>query len=491
MILESSESRKIERQENFLSLRDLLTVIFKYKQVILSVFILIVLSSLIIPFFMTPVYEADSSLLVKMGREHMFSSEVNDAAPQMTVDLKTLVDPEIAILTSRDLIQRVVESLGPHVMYPNLTNSSSTLSPLEASILEFQENFDAHQEGESNVIKVAFQHEDPQVAAKAVNLLGNFWKESHLKIFSTPQTPFLHEQAENYRERLQQSETRLQAFKQEHGISSFLEQEKLFLTQRQELEGNLRTIKNEIQSLTTKIDSFTKQMTSVPKEIPLSTVNEQRRMVDDTKRELLDLRRKEQELSGRYQDTSRVLIELRKEIDLIQAFIHEQEQELGDTVTSGRNPVYQQLELELLSAKSQHAALHTQESVITKQIHDLEAQINDLSRLQREFDEHEREVTNDRENLNRYLEKVEAARISQEMDKKQIANVSVIQAATVPVKPIKPKKKLIAILGATLGSLFSISLAFLLEALQSGYTRQEQVSNDLDLPILVSISHKG
>ncbi len=484
-----TQVRRVERQENYLGLREILTVVFKYKLVILFVFMSITLSSLVLPYFMTPIYEADSSLLVKMGREHMFSSEVDDAAPQMTVDLKTLVDPELAILTSRDLMQRVVETLGPHAMY-DLEDASSTMSSLEASILKFGENLDAYQQGESNVIIVTFQHENPHIAAKAVNLLGDFWKELHLKIFSTPQTPFLDEQAEKYRVRLQRSETNLQVFKQDHGIASFVEQEKLYWIQRQELDSNLKSVNNEVQSFTTKISSLSQQMKGLPKEIPLSTVNEQRRMIDETKRELLDLRRKEQEFSGRYQDTSRALIDLRKEIDLIQAFIQEQENLIGDTVTSGRNPVYQQLELELLSAKSQHAALNTQERVVSKQIQDLDAQISNLGQLKKEFNGLEREVNNDQENLSRYLDKAEAARISQEMDKQQIANVSVIQAATIPAEPLSPKKGRIAILGVILGALSSISLAFLLETLRSNYTRPEQVSRDLGLPILVSISDK-
>ncbi len=492
MPYELTPIQKKESQGNFLSLREILTVVFKHKRTIIVVFLLITFISLIIPFFMTPIYEADSSLLVKIGREHMLMSEVGDVTPQIQVDIKTLVDPEVAILTSRDLMQRVIQALGINVIYPDLANDPpESMSPLEASILQFQDDLEVEQQGDSNVIIVKFQHEVPQISAKAVNFLGDFWKELHLKVFSAPQAPFLHEQAEMYRTRLEQSETRLQQFKQEHGISSFSEQKRLILEQQQALDISHKTTQNEIQGLTTKIDSITKQLKTIPKEIPLSTVNDERRVIDDTKSELLSLKRKEQELSARYQDTSRILIELRKEIALMQSFISEQEEELGDTVTLGRNPVYQQLELEMLSAKSQHAALHTQDEVLTKQLKELDNQIGNLSQLQKEFDALERKVTNDQENLTRYMEKVEAAKISQKMDKKQIANVSVIQAASVPVKPIKPKKGLIAGLGVILGALASISLAFLMEALQSSYTRPEQVSNDLDLPVLVSISHKG
>lgn len=491
MDLESPQVKRTEEQEFFISLRDILTVVFKHRLTIIVLFLMTTFCSLIFPLFMTPIYKAETSLLVKIGREHMILSEVGDVGPQMSVDLKTLVDPELAILASQDLRQRVIETLGINTIYPKLLdNPPETISPLYAALHQFEKNLDAHQEGESNVIKVSLMHQDPKIAAKAVNLLAEFWKEQHLKIFSTPQAPFLEEQAETYRERLEESETRIQQFKKTHGISSFLDEKRLLLEQRQQMDTKLKAVQNEIQGLMTKIASLTKQLKTLPEEIPLSMVSKKSLMIDDTKKELLDLRRKEQELSGRYQDKSRNLTEIRKEIKLIQMFIAEQEEQLRDTVTSGRNPVHQEIAMQLMSATSQNAALSTQERVLKNQTQDLDNQIRHLSQLEKEFDELEREVTKDQENLKRYLQKVEVARITQEMNKKQIANVSVIQAATAPMKPIKPKPALIATLGVILGSFSGLALAFILEALQSTYTRPEQIFTKLGLPILVSISNK-
>ena len=488
----NAEIQKTGSASHALGIRDILTIFFKHKWKIILIFLFIFISSLIIPFFIPPTYEAETTLLVKVGREHIFTSEVGDVAPQMKVDLQTLVDPEIAILTSPDLIQRVLNALKLEVIYPKFfENPPTSMTPADAALIEFKKNLVAQQRGESNVINVTFQHKVPEITAKAVNLLATFWKEQHLKIFSTPQAPFLEEQTQAYRDRLEQSETHLQNFKQKFGISSLSNQQKLILEQRQELDTRFKSTQNDIQGLTTKIESVTGQMKRIPKEIPLSTVNKQRLMIDDTKRELLELRRKEQELAGKFQETSRILVDLRKEISLIEKFIQEQEEELGDTVTSGRNPVYQQLELELLSAKSERAALSTQTQVIMKQLGELDEQLSQLGQLQKQVDMLQREVENDQENLRRYLEKVEAARIAQEMDRQQIANVSVIQSATVPVKPVKPKKLLIALFGLLLGVLSGLGLALLLEVLQSGYTRPEHASRDLGLPILASVSHKG
>ncbi len=480
-----------DQQKTGINLRDILTVLFKYKHIIISVSFLITFGSLVLAFSQKSVYEAETSLLVKIGREHLFTSEASDSTPRMAIDIQTIVDPELTILASQDLRQRVLETIGVNLMYPDLLeNSPGDLSPMQSAHLRFKENLHVSQEAESNVIHVAFQHGNPNMAAKAVNTLVKFWKEKHLQIFSTPQAPFLQEQVESYRKKLERTESQLQQFKQEHGISSFPKQKELLLEQRQDLDTTLKSVQNEIQGLSTKIASLTQQMKMIPKEIPLSTVDERRDIIDYTKRELLTLQRKEHELSGKYHDKSRLLVDLRKEISLIRTFIDEQESQLGDAVTSGRNPVYQQLELALLSAESQHGALQSQDKVITEQLQGLHDQISHLGLLQQRFDRLAQETSKDQDNLRRYVEKVEAAKITEEMDRQQIANISIIQSAKVPMKPVRSKKNLIAILGLILGVGLGIAIAMVLEYLRMGYTRPEQVTQDLGLPILASITNK-
>ena len=479
------------RQKDTLSLRDILTVFFKYLHLILAISFLITLASLVLAFSKKTVYEAETTLLVKIGREHMFVPAASDNTPRMSIDIQTIVDPELTILASEDLSQSVLETIGAHLIYPDiLEDSTENFSPTQLALLRFKENLHVEQEAESNVIRVTFQHEDPAMAARSVNTLAKFWKEKHLKIFSTPQAPFLEEQAESYRRKLELTETQLQQFKHENGISSFSKQKELLLEQRQKLDMTLNEVQKEIQGLAAQISSITKQMKMIPNEVSLSTVNSQRDIIDHTKQELLALQRKEQELAGKYQDKNRLLTDLRKEIVLIQNFIKEQENKIGDTITMGKNPIYQQLELELLGAQSKQGALQKQYGVTTEQFQDLNHQISYLSQLQQKFDKLVRNATKDRENLARYMEKVEAAKITEEMDRQQIANVSVIQAATVPMQPVKSKFYFIIFLGLILGVGVSLALALVLENLQRGYVRPEQITHDLGLPILVSITNK-
>ena len=478
-------------EAGIVNLRDILTVLFKYKYSIITVSFVIILASLVLAFSQKSGYEAEISLLVKVGREHLFTSEANDGTPRLAMGVQAIVGPELTILASKDLRQRVLETIGVDQIYPDLIeNAREAMSPMPAALSRFKANLNVKQDESPTIIRVTFQHENSAMATTSLNILAKFWKEKHLKVFSTPQTPFLQKQAESYRKKLNHTEAQLQQFKQEHGISSFPKQRALLLEQRQQLDATLKSIQNNIQSISAKMASLHQQIKTIPKEIPISMVDERSDIIGYTKRELFTLQRKEHELSAKYQDKSRLLIDLRKEISIIQTFLDEQEAELGDTVTSGRNPVYQKLELGILNAKSQHVALQSEHRVITKQLKGLNDQVHHVGQLEQKFDRLVREAEKDQENLSRYMEKVETASITEELDRQQIANVSVIQAATVSFKSVKTKQYVIVILGLMLGVASGIALALVFENLQMGYVRPEQLTYEQGIPVLVSITNK-
>ncbi|WNM57981.1 GumC family protein [Candidatus Nitrospira allomarina] len=488
-----SQSSRHNHEIDYFSIRDILTILFKHRYEIIAIFVFFTIISLIISMKMTPIYRAESSLMVKVGREHMYSAEVGDQNPKMVFDLETLIDPEITILTSRDLSRKVVEAIGVKNLYPEIFEENElTISPLEAALINFSGNLSVTRSGKSNVILVNFEHAIPEIAARAVNLLGEFWKEKHLAIFSNPQASFLEDQVETFREKLEQSETVLQDFKRENRISSLLDQRALLLEQRQNLDSRLKSNEDEVKGLGSKIFSIRDQLKDIAEYIPIMTVNEQlHQRIAETRNEYLALKRKEQQFLGKYQESSRIITDIREEIALIQASIQDQEEQLKDQVTRGRNPVFQDLQLALLKTESEVSSLNTKQEVILRQIKEVDTQIVHLNALEKQFDALQREVHKDQENLRMYVEKFEMAHVSTEMDNRQMANVSVIQTASIPIQPIKPNKSFILCFGIVLGMLSGTAWAFVAEFFKGGYTRPEQASLEQGIPVLTSIRYKS
>ena len=213
--------------------RDILTILFKHKIKILITFLVVAIGVTLFALQIPKTYEAKSVLLVKFGREFFSRPEAGSGTERsaaLTIRPETIIRGEMSILTSRDLSSKVVSALGPQNIYPDLAKSSGTeRSVTEAALRWFEESLSVTVAPGSSLIQVAFTHKDPAVAAKAVNMLVDLFKEKHLEVFSTTSTSFLEAQLGAYEKRLKESESNLAAFKRKHGVISFDEQKSALL----------------------------------------------------------------------------------------------------------------------------------------------------------------------------------------------------------------------------------------------------------------------
>jgi uncharacterized protein involved in exopolysaccharide biosynthesis len=138
---------------------------------------------------------------------------------------------------------------------------------------------------------------------------------------------------------------------------------------------------------------------------------------------------------------------------------------------------------DLKSQVAKAAALRDQ----TKQ---LDTEILNLDRNERQFQQLKREMTANEKYFRTYEDRLEQARISEDMNRSKLANISVIQPAAVPVKPIYPKKKLTLLVSLFIGCIAGLSFALSTEHLSQGMTTPESAEKRLGLPVLTTISLK-
>ena len=234
-----------------------------------------------------------------------------------------------------------------------------------------------------------------------------------------------------------------------------------------------------------------RQIQAIPERMPLSTVTERQGFLARAKADLLDLKREEQELLSKYKEISPLVANVRKEIDLVSKFIiQEQEGTLPETVTTGKNPVYEKLEMERFTTESELKTEQARIEVIGGQIETLDRKLQQINKLQKEVQTLEREEATAQQYYQLYLKKLEEARVWEEMDRLKMSNVSVVQPAVVPLEPIGLTKKLNLLLAVVLGTVAGVGLAFVSEYMAGGYTRPDQAARNLCLPILACIGHK-
>ncbi|MGD9851744.1 MAG: GumC family protein [Nitrospirales bacterium] len=477
----------------FGSFRDILTALFKHRWKCVIAFCVVLGGMAIYVNTLIPLYEAKASIVIKMGREHIFRPEVGQINQIVKFDEEAAVQSEISILTSRELIRRVIETLGVEKVYPELLDPSKGIrNPLEVGVSQFVSDLTPTSVKGSNVIEVTYGNPRPQVAAEALNLLIEYLKEKHLQIFSDPRASFLSNQLRVYQDQLETSERQLQEFNRKYDLSSPIEdQQKRLLDQRTQMDTSYKLTKNQIQGLQSRIQSIEAQMKTIPKEMALSRTETEGTLAK-AKADLFELRRKEQNLLTRYTDESFPVKNLRNEIALIEGFIQEEEKnnDRNNSVTSGKNPVYQKLEMDWFGAQSELETLEASSKAISLQIEELDRKLQRLDELNKELLILSRQKEAAGQNYNLYLHKVEEAKVSEEMDRLKMSNISVIQHAERPTGKAGRSPNLLLMVGAIMGVLGGIGLGLILEFFEGAYTRPEQAASDLNLPLLASFSQK-
>ena len=451
------------QQQQSLNMLDLLTVFFKHKWKILISFVLVAGVTCVIVLQVPKQYVARAVVMVKFGREFVPVSEVGDAKPP-SMNQDSIINTEIELLTGSDLTEKVVDTVGVEELYPEL--GKNPLPPewrREVAFINFRQNLTVNAIKGSNLIEIHFQSESPAVAAQAVNTLVELLKEKHLRVFSDPKSSFLEAQLKEYQEKLRISETEIEEFKQRNQIFSLDDQREMLLNERGEIGTALQTEQINAKGLQQKID-FLKNQKNVFTDSPA---------VAQLQSNLNALEQKEQELAERYGDNNRTMVNQRKETQVVREQLAKQKEQARAVEMSKI-----QAELEPLLAKV--AGLQKQYAEVSKDLRQLDA-------LSRKFGDLKREATVNESNYQTYLKKWEEARISEDLDKRKMTNVSVVEQAAIPMTPLESKKKKIFGIGAFLSVALSFGLAFAAEYLPRGMTTPQNAVRRLSLPLLVTI----
>jgi uncharacterized protein involved in exopolysaccharide biosynthesis len=472
------------------SVKDFLTVLFKHKSKILTIFCTVVVVVTVLSFVLPPTYEAQSSLLVKFGREFVYQPEVGDRSPQISIgagNQEELINSEVAILTNRDVIRRVITTIGVEKLYPGLVKEYSRgITPVDMATLKFEKDLTVEGVKKSNVIDVSYQHQDPRLAARAVNLLVEYAKDKHLQVYSDPKSSFLEGQVGDYSEKLNEAEDKLQTFKQRRQVYSLDEQRNLLLKQRIDLDTSLKVTQNSIQELREKLATLNTQASQMQGSAQLYTPSERDRIIVDAKAKLTDLQIKEAELLVKYKPNNKLVVNVRDDIRRVKAFLQEQEDELrGKLITA--NPVYQEIEKESKKTEADLKAQETKGRALISQVQQVDKSVRDLDFSEKDLQTLKREVATNEKNYTNYLEKYEEALIADDMNRKKMANINVMQTATVPANPKKPRKALNILLSMILGAVAGIGYAFASEYSAQGLSTPESLERHTGLRVLATV----
>lgn len=391
-----------QQQQQSVNVRDYLTIFFRHKWKILISFVLVAGVTCVIALQTERQFVARAVVMVKLGREFVQVSEVGDVKPP-NVNTESIINTEMQLLTGRDLMEKVVDAIGVEVLYPEM--GKSPMPPAarrEIAIFNFRQNLLVNPVKGSNLIEVYFRNDNPRVAAQAVNDLTEMLKERHLQVFSDPKSSFLDAQLQEYQEKLKKSESDMGSFKQRNQVFSLDEQRSNLLKERDEVEMSLKDEQIHVKELQEKID-FLKNKKNVFTDA----------VVTQLRSTLNDLEQKDLELAGQYNATSQIMADHRKKMQVVREQLRQHEEQV-------RNAEVTKIGAELEPSKVKVAGLQKRYSEVARALQQIDART-------REFEDLKRDTADNENNYQVYLKKSEEARISDDLDRRKMTSVRVIE----------------------------------------------------------------
>ena len=475
------------------SLRDIFQVIFKYKLMVTLIFLSVVCAATLITFIMPKVYEADAKVMVKFGRENVYTP----TTPTMRENQPVLFDysreerinSEVEILNGRNLIEKVISELGAKKIYPDLDKKTllknpfaEKLGPVEEenelftqTTLMFMENLTVEAVRKSNIIDIKYQHNDPIIAAQVVNKLIDVFLEFHLNVYKKSHGyEFFDNQVAILKEKLETSENEYESFCRENNITSLAEQKSLLLQAISSLKADHSRTLSEISEREGKRKALQGQSTSDLSDVTMGEETELNPLaISSIKSKLNELRLEEEELLSKFTPNSVPVTNIRSEINKAQELLKREERVYHDKA--------------ITSISHNLSALQKRELVQNEQLRTYQQELDRINGLELRLKELERKVRLNEETYQLYVKHMEEARLSQAMDTQKIANISVVEPALPPIEPIKPNKLLNIALSLLLGVFVGILAPLYMEYMQHSFSNREDVVKYLDLPVMASV----
>jgi uncharacterized protein involved in exopolysaccharide biosynthesis len=468
--------------------RGILNSAFRHRWRFIGTFCAVVALAVGAVLAIAPAYKSEALLLVKFNSRAPMADTVAGAAIQaQSTERREVMNSQAQILRSRDLLREVVAAVGVARLYPKLADDPPEDADIEDAAAErLAKDLDIEPTKETNVMQVSLLNRDAATAAAALGTLVERFQARQSDVFLNPQSTFLRDQLDEARRQLSKSQAAVEEFKAGSGISSLEEERTLLLRLRAEARNSLTQQTSRRDEAESRVRAMAASMKQLKPTIPLSDENDRFKGIDDARSRLTELRAREAEMASNYRDESVGLRSLRAQIEFAEKDLAERSRESLTRVRTGPNPVYQQVQADLLRATAESAAAEAAIAPLERQIADVEKRLALLDTNQGKLADLMLQQQVDEENFRNVLQRHEDARASEALQRQQVTSVAVVQQPTVPAKPAKPRVLIILALGVIGGLAVAFVLCLIWELADERFSLPEQITGTVKVPVLAS-----
>ncbi|MFT3800661.1 MAG: polysaccharide biosynthesis tyrosine autokinase [Burkholderiaceae bacterium] len=450
------------------------------KVMILSVAALVTLAAVFIVSRLTPIYRAAATVLIETNKNKVVSiDEVYNGLSSNREYFQTQVD----FLRSREVAMRVIRQLNltenpefdPRQQHSWLSaiwpfsgsGQEMTQTAVDAAVFSrFQRQLSVSQMRMSQLIEVAFESPDPELAGKVANAVADQYIRADLDArFDMTQkaNTWLTERLSVLKDKLDQSEKALQAYRDESGIVEGRNTTPgLAGRQLEELQQRLvqaKVARQQAEQVYNQVRGNSPNRYQVPAVFNNPTVARARDIETAANARLAEIAQKV-------------------------GTAHPQYQAAQNELSNARQNTQRQSEAVIASiAKDYEVALAT-ERALDDSLNKARGSLQVFNRKEIQLDALDREAASNRQIYQTFLSRTKETGATADF-LTPIARI--IDPAVTPLKPAKPPKPQLVLLGALVGLLLGTVIASIRERMTHVIRSSDEVQTLLERPLLAAL----
>jgi succinoglycan biosynthesis transport protein ExoP len=483
--------------ENDVHLLDRLAVLYRYRMLCVTVFVLVTAAMIIQGYSAVKVYQAQARLLIE--------DERSTAVPGLQNDQNTFYeDPEpyyqtqYKILKGRDLMRRVVHKL--HLETVPEFNGTKPAPPTPTSLLgdlktrivgyfgtpaatvpaekpkvdetadesalvgSFISRVGVEPVRGTHLVDVTFISEEPKFSAEAVNTLIDEYVTENLeiKLRSTQgMLDWLGTELATQQKRVEESERALAEYREKENALSLDDKQNIVLSRLNQLNDTAtraRSVRVQKESLYNQVKAIAAGTN--PDAIPIIAGNPG---VQTARNKLSDLQRAKVQLLERYADKHPQVIN-------INAQLQDAQKQLDIAIAGA-----------VQSVRNEYETAVIEEHTFAKNLEGAKSEATDLNRKGIGYGVMEREAKSNREVYQSLLTREKELRVSANS---RTNNVRVVDRAEVPRGPITAGGRRTWLMSAFMGLVLAVAVALGLDYMNDTIKTPEDITRRLKLPFL-------
>jgi uncharacterized protein involved in exopolysaccharide biosynthesis len=469
-----------------ISLPEITALAFRNKRKLIAALALIPAVAISLLFVLPPVYRAETNLMVKTGREYLAQGDGESGMSAPTSTKQEGINSEIALLTSRPVIEGTINRIGLQNLYPGLLEDPPWFGTVaDAAINRFIKDMDVQPVKLSNVITVTMDAGTQEQASHVLDQLIAVYEAKHAEVFAGGRADSYRDSITRLLDEVAGLERQRTAIKLDNRIYDIAQQRAALITQRVDAEGHLRETLDNKTKLEQRVAFLNDTRPKIRSTMQSAATDKSDEKVHANE-VLIDLEQLRVAMAARYGAANP---DLERVQDQIRA-LRKGSARLADQVvhrTTSPSPLAQQIDQELVMDRAELAPLGGEAERYGSLLGSLDAELHRLEQADMNLRTTTIRIDSLQENLKDLQQRYNQARTQDEMDRAKLISVVQISKAVAPDKPAKPKNLLFVAGGVFMGILAAGGMLVFSVVTSNIFVTEQSVERLLGLPVLVTV----